>query len=60
MGNIKLNKDNNGVENNSYMKQEIEEGRKLFANKKANKALAIAGVIIGSLILGAIIFVYLV
>lgn len=47
--------------NEPIIKEEIQdEGRKLFANKKANIALGITGGIIALLILAAVIFVYVV
>lgn len=39
------------------MKEEEDTGRKLFANKAANRALIIAGAIIAVVIVGLVIFV---
>lgn len=47
-------------ENQSFVKHEEEQGRKLFANKKANIALGILGGVIAVAILAAVIFVYVV
>lgn len=65
---IKLNKKNvnsdeimpNSYQENNYVKVEEAEKRKLFANKKANKALIIAGVVFGVLLAAALIFVYVI
>lgn len=60
---LKLNNDNvntNIPEANMgpvTVQEDQEEGRKLFANKSANRALIIAGIIIAVLIVGAIVFV---
>lgn len=76
MSNIKLNKKveekdfevipdipsttDQNEENISYVMEEEETGRKLFANKKANIALGIAGGAIVVGIIAALIFVYVV
>lgn len=40
----------------SYVKQtEEKQGRKLFANKNANRALIIAGVVIGVVLVGCLV-----
>lgn len=47
-------------DNQTFVKHEEEQGRKLFANKKANIALGILGGVIAVAILAAIIFVYVI
>lgn len=56
-----LNNDNVQKEENqqSYVKQEnVEESRKLFANKKANMALIFAGIIFGLVVIGCLYYIY--
>lgn len=50
----------NSTSKDSYVKPQEVEGKKLFANKKANIALAIAGGVMAVVIVAAIVFVYLV
>lgn len=58
---LKLNNNGNSSGSNQpgnggYVKQtEQKEGRKLFANKNANRALIIAGAVIGVLLIGCVI-----
>ena len=53
---VKLER-NESSNNSGYMKQEEAQGRKLFQNKAANRALIIAGIVIAVVIVAAIIFV---
>lgn len=52
------NDSNQSNSTQSYIKKDENEGKKLFANEQANKALKIAAVVIGVMILAMVIFVY--
>lgn len=63
MGEMKITKTNNEnqeakamLEETSYVKKvEEPEGRKLFANKKANIALIVAGVVTGLIVVAMVV-----